>query len=652
MPRILFQSGTLLAILLFARLAAAETGESHEIRAAKAQALFDGAEERFHPLSEKWFYDTQAAMREEVVRVATALDAMDPEESREWKSHLHWHLLETNLNSMNVNLRELEIVRRWMFSNRKGLEGPLFAKLRERIDAYLDAVFAFSHNDLHVTYDEKVALARRQCQEIAGEPSDANAVALGRTLGWLQRTGQLTTEIAEVRSLLSLPNAQVVVSTEFAQRLLGRFEADIDQTIRVLGIETAPSIGILQRQRLMRVSGSANSTGSASFEVVVNTQEIQINLIFQGEVIAHCRADAGPAAIQLKTYGQVGAIKPIYINMSGLRLGETVVDSQVTTQLQGVTARSNYVRRVARRLADQPKARSHMQSSSRSRTITLLRESLDKRVDETLEEIRAEIATVEDSMKGFRELLAPAVREGAVPKVQGLRSTLTGIELNVAGERRHQLGAVVPYSSDAVGGDVQLRFHVSLVNNTLETILGGKILSDEFLMRYAKVLQVQLPLPLMVHSRSQRWTVTTAKHRPLELRLPEPNRLQFVMRIEAVEIDGQAYDVPSIATINYDLVKNSFDEHELVRDGEIHLETALPSDARSFLYEKLAAFYAPLLNSGGVAVPDGGVLGVLNSIESAGIEIANDWIVIGVNVPEEVLGVLIRYRRSDADPSM
>ena len=657
MSRILTQTCALAAVLVLARPAATDPSEPLEICVAKAQALFDGAEQRFQPPSQDWFYDTQSALREEVARVGAALDAMDPEEARAWKSHLRWHLLEENLHSMSVNPREsklgeLELVRRWMFSNREGLEGPLFAELRERMDAHLDAAFAFSHDDLRATFTEKVALARQQCQAIAEQPSDANAVALGRTLGWLQRTGQLTGQIDEVRSLLSLPNAQIVVSTEFAKRLLGLFETGVDQTIDIVSTETTPPSGILRRRRTLYVSGSANTVGTTSLEVVANAQEAEISLVFQGQVIARCRADAGPAAIHMETSGPVEAVKPIYISPAGLRLGETVVDSQVRTRLQGVSARSNFIRRIARWRADQPEARSYMRSSGHSRTTILLQENLDERVDAAIAQIRAEVATMQESMGGLREVLAPAVREGAVPDVQGMRSTLTGVELNIAGQRRHQFGAVVPYSSGAVGGDVQLRLHVSLVNNMLETILGGKTLSDEFLMRYAKILQPQLPLSLMVHSRSRRWAVITAKYRPLELCLPEPNRLQFVMRIESAEYDGETYDAPCTVTVDYDLVKNDFDEYELVRDGDIHLETALPTNARSFLHKRLDAFFAPLLNGGGVAVPDGGVLGAISGIEPAGVEVANDWIVIGLNVPEEVLDALMSYRRSEEDPAL
>jgi len=637
------------ALVFLAPAVAADSSAPLAERVAEAHALLDGAEDRFRPPTEAWLLETQAALREEVARVGLALNAMDPEEAAAWKSHLRWDVLENNLHSMSVNLGELELVRRWMFSNRKGLEDPLFAELRRRMDAHLDAAFTFSQDDLQGTFTEHVALARRQCLAIAEDPSDANAVALGRTLGWLERTGQLPDEVAQMRSLLSLPNAQIAASTAFVHRVLQLFETEIEQTIPLSSTETSPPSGIFRRERTLHVRGSAHSVGSTSLEVIANAEEAELSLVFRGQVVANCRADAGPATLNVQTAGPIEAVKPIYLSTTGLRLGDTTVNSKVQTRLQGVSASRNFVRLIAQRRANKPAARAHMHTSAHGRTTELLAESLNERVDEGIAEIRAEIARVQEAMGGFSDVSAPAVREGAVPNIHGLRSTAAGIELNVAGERRNQFGAAMPYGDDAVGGDVQLRIHVSLFNNMAETILGGKSLSDEFLMKYAQILQAELPLPLMVHTRAQRWAITAAKHRPLELRLPATNRFEFVMRIDAVEIDGQSYAGPVTATMHYDLVKNEFDEYALVRDGAVQLETALPSAARSFLHQKLDAFFAPLLNGGGVAIPDGGVLGLLNGVQPAGVQAAADWIVIGVNVPDEVLKAVMRYHRAEDD---
>lgn len=619
------------------------------MRTKKALSLLEDAETRFSPPAEQWFHDTQAKVRQSVAQVEDELSAMGPEIAQDWMSYLHWHLLEPNLQTVSVNLSELELVRRWMFSNREGLEDPLFADLRQSMDEFLDAAFTFSHTDLQSAFNEHVALARQQCQALAHNPSDANAAALGRTLGWLQRTGQISDEFAQIRTLLSLPNAQVVVSSEFAQRILQLFETEIDQTIPLASTETAPPSGILRRERTLRVRGNAHSAGSTSLEVIANPEEAEFSLVFRGEVIAHCRAHAGPATLSIRTAGPVEAFKPIFLDLNGLRVGEAKVDSNVRTHLTGISARSNFVRAIAERRASEPAARSHMHHSAHGRTAELLEENLNERVEEALAEIRAEVESIQQSMRGFSDVLAPAVREGAVPRVHGFRSTPASIELNVAGERRNQFGAPLPYAKGTVDGDVQLRVHISFFNNTAETILGGKRLSDEFLMKYAQILQAELPVSLMVHTRAPRWAVTTAKHRPLEMSLPAPNRVQFVMRIEAVEIDGQTYDAPTIATMRYNLTKNEFDEYALVRDGAVELDTGLPTVAREFLEEKLDAFFAPVLDAGGVAIPDGGVLGTLNGIQPAGVRAESGWITIGVIIPNEVLKSLLNYQRTAND---
>ena len=287
----------------------------------------------------------------------------------------------------------------------------------------------------------------------------------------------------------------------------------------------------------------------------------------------------------------------------------------------------------------------HMRSTAKQHTAKMLTENMDERVDEAVAQIRAEFEKMRNSMNSFSDVTAPLRREGAVPELMGMYSDEENLVVNAASNRPNQFGALLPYENDTLGGDLQFRLHVSFLNNSLETILGGKTLSDEFLMKYAKILQAQLPLPLMVHARSTRWAITTLKHRPLELTMPEPNRLQFTMRITAVDIADEHFATPATATITYDVVENEFEELELVRDGPVLLDTALPTDAKEFLHDRLDAFFAPLLNAGGIAVPDGGLLGAMNDIQMAGVHVANDWIVVGLNVPKEVFDSVWAYQQ-------
>lgn len=639
----------LVAALAFPAFSEAAASVNLEDQVQQAVQLLEGAEQRFENPSREWFEETQTALHDEVARVEESFAQMDPNEAAGWREHLHWHLLEPNLRSSEYDYDELALVRRWLYSNRAGLEGPVFAEVRERMDAHLSAAFTFNQADLQQAFVEKVELARTQLAAIAAEPSDKNAVALGRTLGWLEQTRQLPAEVAAIRRLLSQPNAQITISEALTQRLLTIFDTEIDGEFPVRDVGKSPPSGLLGVRRTLRVRGTAKTVGSTSLEVVKNDDNAEIQLIFTGDVLAHCTADAGPAALHILTTGPVQAIKPVLFNITGWTLGETVTDAQVKTRLTNVTADRRIIRRIAKRQAHQPSSLSHMQRTGKQHTVEMITDNMDERVDEAVAQIRAEFERMRSSMDGAAEVVAPLSREGAVPEVLGMRSDDDRLEANVISSRPNQFGALLPYENDTIGGDLQLRVHLSFFNNSLETILGGKTLSDEFLMRYAKILQAQLPMPLMVHSRSKRWAVTTLKHRPLEIEVPEPNRLRLTMRITAVDIGDDHFDLPTVATINYDLVGNDLDEYELLRDGEVQLDTELPTVAASFLHQKLDAFFAPLLNAGGVAIPDGGVLGAMNGTQLAGLQFADDWFVVGLDIPMDVIDSVIEFQRSQAD---
>ena len=600
-------------------------------------AIFAGAEERFVQPSEDWFAKTQQALREEVERVAEALDKHGGEDARYWRKHLRWHLLEKNLGPREtVNLSELELVRRWMYSNRPGLEGPFFAKVRELMDAHLDAAYTFAQEDIYLQFKEKVALAREQCARFEENPTEAHGAALGRTLGWLERTRQLADEVAAVREQASFPNAQVLITEPLIASVLDVLADDVQQSIRIVGQTQTPPSGLLQRSRTLHLSGTANTWGSVALEMVPNDELAELSLLYQGEVEAICHADAGPVALRIETRGPVVSSTPVYVSWDGLRSGETSVTPHVQTRMTDVTGRSAFLRRIAERRANEPASKAQMSSHSRAQTVSVLEEQMQERLGAALAEIKAEMHKTKNSMEGFSEVFAPVQREGVAICPWGTRSTLAGVELNVLGGRREQWGAPTPCPIATTGEGVVARVHVSFFNNAAETIMAGKRFTDRYFMNYAKILQAELPLPLMVHSRSQRWAMIAAKERPLVLKIPSPNRFHFILRMQAFEFDGEIIQTPGAARVAYNLTQNEFGEYRLQRDGELELRTDLETPQRVFLHEKLNAFFAPILDGGGVIVPDGGTLGKIAELQTPEVVVDRDWIVLQISGVKEL----------------
>ncbi len=611
--------------------------------------VFEGAEQRFQPPEKKWFDETQQALREEAAQVSNWLEEQGAEYATAWKKHLHWHLLERNLGAISsVNVDELRQVRRWMYSNRKGLETEYFSEIRKCMDAYLDATETFAHDDLQATFHEKIASAKMLCQKLAAEPSDANAAALGRVLGWFETTGQLAEETATVRKSMSLPNAQVVISHSLMQRILKSLAPEVTETVPILDHEMLPPSGLLQRSRKLTIRGTAKTQGKVSLDITPNNETAEIKLVYHGTVDSRCHAITGPVTLHMRTLGSALAVKPIFLSPAGLTLGATLVSPTIKNTLEKVTATNPMFRRMGERRARKPEAKAYKDYRARVKTINLLKEELDQRVELVLDEIQTEFDRNQDSISQFSEVTAPLLREGASIYFHSASSSSHGVMLNGFSGGREHFGASFPCPVDPAGADFQAQVHVSFINNLAETILGGKAITDTFFMRYAKVLHAELPMPLMVHSRSKRWTVTMAKHRPLELVIPEPNHFQFIFRATGMELDGEQYNGSLTAKFTYAMVDNGFGEIELIRQGDVELETSFDTASRVFLQEKIAAFFAPAFRGGGVVIPDSGVMGALRDIQSEGVKAENEWIVFGVTVPPAVLDELLELRESNA----
>lgn len=620
-------------------------------KANPASVLLD-AESRFVQPSEVWFYETQESLRSELDRVGAMLDAQGPGYAEPWKNHFHWDQLKRNLGSLaSVNVSEIELSRRWMYSNRKGTEYPFFAELRSVTDAYLDAAYTLSHPNLHGEFLEKVALAREQSQALWADPSDANAAALGRTLGWLERTRQLPVETAELRSVLSHPNLQLVVSKPLIHRIMSTQDTGVEHSLEVSDTGQTPTTRPFQRSRTVHVRGTAHTKGAIALELVPNSQLAELNIAYQGDVNSHCHATAGPVSFNIHTMGPVSAFTPVTFGPEGIVVQPTAVEPRVRTSINNVSADRRIVQRIGNRRVNEPESRAMIDKRSREKTINLLKLEMDERVGVAIDDIRSEISRMRSTMGQFSEVFAPVVREGAAPVFASTQSSDRDVTVNIYEGRREQFGAAHPCPESFPQADVVGQMHVSFINNLLETIMAGKMFTDEYFMKYAKVLQPTLPLDLMVHARAKRWAIIADKPRPLEMEIPEANLFRIKLNIAALEVDGDRFTAKTQATVRYHLQQNEFGDYFLEREGNVELDTQLDTHHRELLEKKLNAFFAPILDGGGVVIPEGGATGPMNSLELVGVQATDDWLAVGYIVPQDLVDSFMHAERSEASPS-
>ncbi|MGI9427898.1 MAG: hypothetical protein ACR2NM_04530 [Bythopirellula sp.] len=622
---------------LAALVANARASESLDQRAAAVLALLEDGESRYVAHDTEWYETTRRALAEEAERVGEALDSHGEQYAAAWKQHLRWPLLTSNLGSpAEVDLSELALVRRWLYSNRKGLEYPFFAELRKRSDAHLDAVYTFSHPNLAAEFHRQVQILREQIITLADDPSDAHAAALGRTLGWFERSQQLEPETAAARKLLSLPNARIIVSKPLIDRAIDVIASDVEQSLPVTDRMTVPNGGLLGRPSVANVRGIARTHGRIAVDIEASDEYANLQLVYRGEIDSRCRAVIGPVTVAMRTLGPVKAITPIQLSMQGIKLVTTEVFPEVRTRVTGVSARSQFIRRVGERRAREPASYRRMNSRASEKAASVLQEEMDERVETVIEDIRSELQQAQSSLDNFREVLAPVVREGATPYWESIESSAEAVVVNVASRRREQFGAAT-YSPQTSSADIQVQLHVSFFNNMLETIMAGKTFTDKYFMRYGKVLQPQLPPQLMVHARSIRWALIAAKPRPFELTIPAPNQFVIQLTAQRIDIGDEQFTGPTLATVRYELQQDEFGEYRLHRQGEVELDSPIPAASQQFLLQKLNAFFAPVLDGGGVAVPTGGTLGRLSRLQPQSVLADQNWLTLGIDVPTEFM---------------
>lgn len=611
--------------------------DSFSKRAVEAISLWENAEQHFTAPDVQWYEATRQSLKEEVIRVDQNLRSHGQAYAVAWKRHLRWPLLMSNLGEPHeIEYAELALVRRWLYSNRKGLEYPFFAELRKRMDAHLDAAYTCSHPALEGEFRRRVADAREQLEMLAADPSDRNTAALARTLGWLERSRQLPKVTAATRKLLSLPNAQIVIGKPLVDRTIALLARDLQQSMPVSDRVTVPNGSLLGQPRIARVHGTAKTRGEIAASLQENPFAAEIHLEYQGSIESLCRAVVGPVTIGMRTSGPVEAVTPVGLSLQGITVSETEVTPNVKTRVTSVSARSELVRRVGESRVHEPKSLRQMNSRASMKAASLMQEEMDKRVKTAIDEIRAELQKSQESLDQFQDVFAPVVREGAAPYWNNLESTEDTITINVAAQNREQFGAVIPPGA-GMSADIQVCLHVSFFNNMLETIMAGKTFTDQYFMRYARILQPQLPPPLMVHSRSTRWAIVAAKPRPLEITIPASNVFKIQLNIGRVEIGGEEFEGPTTATVYYLLQHSEFGDYYLERRGDVELSSSMPPASQSFLLKKLDAFFAPVLDGTGVALPEGGTLGRMRSLQPQGAWARQDWLTLGINVPNEFL---------------
>lgn len=593
------------------------------------------------------FYQLQKNFRAALEQADRGLRALPASEQAIWKQTLHWELMEQNsLPNQQYKLEELKTARRWLFSNTPGLEKPFFAPLRSTITPYVEAVESFSISDFPAAYREHVGRAYKLCLEVEATRAGQAARELGQELGWLKARGVCLSEVARVEKALSHSNASIKVSKAFIERLFARQnkgqqvkETPVNQTA------TLP-LGFLGKEKQVQIRGTATTQGSVTLSLIPNPSRAEIKLSFSGCTRSVSTSGQGNVQSTSVTSGAVGADRSVFLTPQGMQFGEVRPWSQVQSVPHSISAPSRLVQRLAWRKVSSPVVNQATQAHANRSATTQIRSTFETEIEQAMAESQGKLAKLQKAAEGFAEITAPFEREGSVPQFLASSSTANELFLEASQINGPQFGAPTRcqanFDVSKLGKNADLMgcVHESFINNTFETAWGGKWISDEYFMEMSKILQAELPLDLMVHSRTPRWRFRPRTLQPVIWNLEnKADEMSIAVHLDQLDYASDTYSGPVTASTQYALQKDEYGAYLLARTAPVQLDwPGAPSpEVVEAIHRKFQALLAERLDAKGIVIPDGGFTGVIAKVEPHFVSSTGGWLYFAVPVTDSLL---------------
>ena len=254
-----------------------------------------------------------ARAKEELAAAMSQLDAFlrtgAPYKAVGWKKYLQWNdLVNMVQGDWPPAADQINALLAKTRANVPGLERPEFTHLRDalaRFAAATAATGAAGGGNLAAEYPKRMEELARQLDAYAKDRGAGDAaLAIGRTLGWLEANGQARDLVGSIRRTYGHPNLFGYASRRFAATGI---ERDVDQL-------TAVNDNILGTQ----LHGTARMVGHTTLSLDENPNAASMNILLGGTAWSNNVGYNGPVTIYSTGTTSVSARKAIWMNADGM----------------------------------------------------------------------------------------------------------------------------------------------------------------------------------------------------------------------------------------------------------------------------------------------------------------------------------------------
>ena len=563
--------------------------------------------------------ETLAASRAGLVASIEQLERFlaggEVDNSRRWQQWLNLPHLRTELERAQPDAPQLRSIHERYYQNQPGLELPAFLAVRRDLRQYLtslDYSAAAAPNEL---FRRRLSELEECLARLEGHPTAADSQQAGAIVEWMAPLGDTGANVASaVRERYCRINGTAQVSRRFINLLLGQdvqernFISDV-----VLGSYT---------------QGVAYTQGRVSFDTVPSAHSGTLEVRLDGltacpDTVAQRRR----VSVYSSAQTVIRASKQVQISDLGFALSPALASCATSVQIGDVDARSRIVERISWRRANQLVPQAEQAASQRARA------EASSKLDQ-----QADAAFGGMNQVFCEKIRAPLVRLGALPDRFQFCTDTSHLRLSLAQHNESQLAAAsaaLPFPPDY---DLAGAAHESLIVNFCESLLGGATVEDQAWLDLMNVLTGTSPRPLWVHDRAERWSVTLAAHRPIEVRFAD-DRIGITLRLENVKRGSRQFRQPVEVQARF-APQITADGPAFMRDGELEVRFPSPVDGEeqallgAFLARKFGAVLPPALHLNGLVPPTGGSIGKLRQLELIEFRSSGGWLAVGYQLAD------------------
>jgi hypothetical protein len=479
--------------------ASAVRGQEGQNDAASLADAARQAKAAFRPVAATDLKRTKGELAGAISGLDAFLRTGAPYKAEGWKKYLQWNDLVGIVQSEQPPGDKGGAILTKLRASHTGLERPEFTRLRDALARYVAATGAAGNEKLQDEYGKRMEELAAQLDTLAKDRASGDAaLAVGRTLGWLENSGQAPELVASIRRAYGRPNFFGYASERLAAAGIDR---DVDQV-------TAVRDNILGTD----LHGTARMVGRTTLTLNENPTAASMSILLGGTAWSNNVGYNGPVTIHSTGTTSVSARKTVMMTSDGLLGYASQASCCTRSNIHDICAKCGLIERVAWKRAGQQKGEAEQIASQHA--AGRVAGQMDR-------EAGGQIA--EQNTRYLEKFRNPLVRRGEFPDELTFSSTRDRLQVRMLQQSAGMLAAPDEAPGIASDHDLALRAHESVVSNFGQGLLGGyeltdlrleKLIKDDLKGELSEELRVTLP-DGKLDPEKEPWSIIFAKELPV-----------------------------------------------------------------------------------------------------------------------------------------